>query len=249
MAPKRSTRSKGKRVEGDSYDQNLFRSKEVALRFSNFETRGIHKGKHVDLNELGNLEPIRWFAHLDALPLLQINEPISPRLVRLFYANLYVDNDSLSTYLLGTQIRISDNTICELIGITEKDRGCYFKGKCDVNIIGATYTEAVKTIFANSDLGIIPKSCEHLLPFNSKILHHIMTSILFPKQYHLDEMSLIEISTMYWIMTGQHNYFGYSIRQHMQDITAKDTMLPYGGLITRLILAHDICVSPDEETI
>ena len=61
MAPKRSTRSKGKRVEGDSYDQNLFRSKEVALRFPNFETRTIHKGKQVDLDELENLEPIRWF--------------------------------------------------------------------------------------------------------------------------------------------------------------------------------------------
>ena len=126
MAPKRS---KGKRIEGDSYDHDLFRSKEVALRFPKFETRCIHKGKHVDLDELGDLEPIRWFAHLEALPLLQIDEPIYPRLVRLFYANLWVDNDSLSTYLLGTQIRISDNTICELIGITEKERGCYFKGK------------------------------------------------------------------------------------------------------------------------
>ena len=212
MAPKRS---KGKRIEGDSYDHDLFRSKEDALRFPKFETRCIHKGKHVDLDELGDLEPIRWFAHLEALPLLQIDEPIYPRLVRLFYANLWVDNDSLSTYLLGTQIRISDNSICDLLGITEKDRGCYFRAKWDVNIIGATYTEAVETIFANSDLGIIPKSCEHLLPFNSKILYHIMTIILFPKQYHLDEMSLIEISNMYWIMTGQHNCFGYSIRQHM----------------------------------
>ena len=59
MAPKRSIRTKGKRVEGDSYDQNLFRSNEVALRFPNFKTRTIYKDKHVDLDELGNLEPIR----------------------------------------------------------------------------------------------------------------------------------------------------------------------------------------------
>ena len=102
MAPKRSTRIKGKRVEGDSYDQNLFRSNEVALRFPNFEIRIIDKGKHVDLDKLRNLEPIRWFADLDALPILQINEPIYPRLVRFFYSNLCVDNYSLTTYLLGT---------------------------------------------------------------------------------------------------------------------------------------------------
>ena len=129
MAPKRSSRTKGKRVEGDSYDQILFRSNEVALRYPNFETRTIHKGKHVDLDELGNLEPIRWFANLDVLSILQIDKPIYPRLVRLFYANLSVDNDSLTTYLLGTQIRIFDSTICELIGIAEKDRGCYFRSK------------------------------------------------------------------------------------------------------------------------
>ena len=156
---------------------------------------------------------------------------------------------ALSTYLLGTQIRIFDSTICELIGITEKDNGCYFRNKWDVNVIKATYYEALETIFENLNPGMIPKSYEHLLPFNSKILHHIMTSILLPKQFHLDEMSQIELSTMYWIITGQNNYFGYLIRQHMQDIIAKDTMLPYGGLITRLILAHNISVSPDEEII
>ena len=52
MAPKRSTRTKGKMMEGDSYDQNFFRSNEAALRFPNFETRTIHKGKHVNLDEL-----------------------------------------------------------------------------------------------------------------------------------------------------------------------------------------------------
>ena len=122
MAPKRSSRTKRKRVERDSYDQILFRCNEVALRFPNFETRTIHKGKHIDLEELGNLEPIRWFTNLDTLSLLQINDLIYPRLVMLFYANLSVDNDNLTTYLLGIQIQIFDSTICELIGITEKDK-------------------------------------------------------------------------------------------------------------------------------
>ena len=182
MAPKRS---KGKRIEGDSFDHDLFRSKEVALSFPKFETRCIHKGKYVDLDELEDLEPIRWFAHLEALPLLQIDEPIYPRLVRLFYANLYEDNDSLSTYLLGTPIRIFDSTICELIGITEKDRGCYFKGKWDVKKIGATYSEAVKTIFANPNLDFLPKSCEHLLPFNSKILITLSQASYSPNNFIL----------------------------------------------------------------
>ena len=35
----------------------------------------------------------------------------------------------------------------------------------------------------------------------------------------------------------------------MQDIIAKDSMLLYGGLVTRLMLAYNICVSPDEKII
>ena len=76
-----------------------------------------------------------------------------------------------------------------------------------------------------------------------------MISILLPKQFHYDEISQIELSTMYWIMTDQNNCFGYLIRQYMQDIIAKDSMLPYKGLVTRLMLAYNICVSPNEEII
>ena len=35
----------------------------------------------------------------------------------------------------------------------------------------------------------------------------------------------------------------------MQNIIAKDSMFPYRGLVTRLMLAYNICVSPDEEII
>ena len=41
----------------------------------------MHKGKYVDLEELSGLEIIQWFAILDVIPILQISEPIYPRLV------------------------------------------------------------------------------------------------------------------------------------------------------------------------
>ncbi|CAL9106625.1 unnamed protein product [Musa textilis] len=59
----------------------------------------------------------------------------------------------------------------------------------------------------------------------------------------------MELSTMYWIMTGQDNCFGYLIWQNMVDIASKDLMLSYGGLITRLLHAYNIRIPPDEEVI
>ena len=54
---------------------------------------------------------------------------------------------------------------------------------------------------------------------------------------------------MYWIMKGHDNCFGYLIQQNMVELLKKDMMLPYGGLITRLIHAYDIVIPHDEEII
>ena len=97
--------------------------------FSSFEFRSVNKGKHGDLDELRDLETIQWFANLDLLPILQISEPIYPRLVRLFYNNLQVDEEErMSTYLLGQHISITNKFICDMIDILVKNRGLYFRG-------------------------------------------------------------------------------------------------------------------------
>ena len=85
----------------------------------------------------------------------------------------------------------------------------YFRGQWDIESVGITYSEALGTIFGNPNLSIVPKCCEHLLHFSIKLLHHIMISILLPKQYYHDEVSQMKLGTMYWIMIGHNNYFGY----------------------------------------
>ena len=57
----------------------------------------------------------------------------------------------------------------------------------------------------------------------------------------------MEIGTMYWIIKGYDNCFGYLIQQNMIELSKKDMMLPYGGLITRLIHTYDIVIPPTEE--
>ena len=57
----------------------------------------------------------------------------------------------------------------------------------------------------------------------------------------------MELGTMYWIIKGYDNCFGYLIQQDMIELSKKDIMLSYGGLITRLIHAYDIVILPDEK--
>ena len=212
MSSRRSSRDKGKRRLDENYDFLLFDSNQHALKFSSIESRHVHKGKYVDLDELSDLEPIQWFTNLDILSILQMSKPIYHRLVRLFYNNLHIDEDErVSTYLLGYHISITDRFICYMIGISIKDKGRYFRGLWDDEIIETTYVDALGIIFGNPNLTILPKSCKHLLPLSTKILHHILISIILPKQYHHDEVSQMELGTMYWIMKGHNNCFGYLI--------------------------------------
>ena len=248
MGSRRSSRDKGKRRVVEEFDLTLFDSKNHAEKFLSFELRSINKGKYVDLNELRDVETIQWFANLNLLSILHINEPIYPRLVRLFYNNMQIDDEErMSTYLLGQHISITDRFICDMIGIPMKSIGLYFKGSWDEKTIETSYVEALGTILANPNIESIPKSCEHLMPFNTKILHHIMTSIILPKQYHHDEVSQLELGIMYLIMKERDICLGYLIQQNMLELSTKDMMLPYGGIITRIMKAYDIQIPLEEE--
>ena len=68
MGSRRSSRDKGKRRLKENYDSTLFDSHQHTLKFASIESRHVHKGKYVDLDELSDLEPIQWFANLDILP-------------------------------------------------------------------------------------------------------------------------------------------------------------------------------------
>ena len=70
MTSRRSSRDKGNRRLDETYDFILFDSPQHALKFPTFESRSVHKEKYVDIEELSNLELIRWFANLDVLPII-----------------------------------------------------------------------------------------------------------------------------------------------------------------------------------
>ena len=48
-------------------------------------------------------------------------------------------------------------------------------------------------------------------------------------------------------MKGHNICFGYLIQQNMIELSKKDMMLPYGGIITRILKAYDIPIPLDEE--
>ena len=58
MGSRRSSRDKGKRRLEENYDSLLFNSNKKTLKFASIESRHVHTGKYIDLDELSDLEPI-----------------------------------------------------------------------------------------------------------------------------------------------------------------------------------------------
>lgn len=74
----------------------------------------------MNLDDFGGLETIR-FTNLNVILFLQISEPIYPKLMRMFYNNLYVnENDKSFTYILGYHIFIIDDILYDILGIAKK---------------------------------------------------------------------------------------------------------------------------------
>ncbi len=52
MTSRRSSRDKRKRRLDENYDSLLFDSIQHALKFQTIESRNVHKGKYIDLEDL-----------------------------------------------------------------------------------------------------------------------------------------------------------------------------------------------------
>ena len=116
-APKKQ--KQGNRKKRD-FDSLLFTSAIAAKSFKEkFDLRVIAQAYRIDLGSLKSVSKdfSEIFAAQRWLPLLKINEPIYPHLVKLFYCNLEKRAESLYSYVKGTHIVINLKTIENALGI------------------------------------------------------------------------------------------------------------------------------------
>ena len=97
------------------------------------------------------------------------------------------------------------------------------------------HREAVKRICGLANAQGMGKSSTHSLTAISKVLHHMICSILLPRGGHQDEVSYYEAFLMDSIMTGKRIHLGYLMLMHMISCCESTTyVLPYGHFFTRV---------------
>ena len=87
----------------------------------------------------------------------------------------------------------------------------------------------------------------HSLIVISKVLHHMICSILLPRGGHRDKISYYEAFLIDSILTGKQIHLGYLMMMHMISCCESMTcVLPYSGFLTRVF--KDVGVDLSKET-
>nr|CAN65058.1 hypothetical protein VITISV_008902 [Vitis vinifera] len=78
------------------------------------------------------------------------------------------------------------------------------------------------------------KPSAHSLTVTSRVLHHMICSILLPRGGHRDGVSYLEAFIVDSILTGRRIHVGYLMMMHMISYVESSTrVLPYGRFLTR----------------
>ncbi|KAL6340200.1 hypothetical protein AAG906_040636 [Vitis piasezkii] len=146
------------------------------------------------------------------LPVVTISEPVFPNFVRAFYSRVtYGMGGPIISTVRGVKICLDQESICHIFDITPV--GLRGMGKPSV----------------------------HSLIVISRVLHHMICSIILPRGGHRDEISYYETFLIDPILTGKQIHLGYLMMMHMISCCESTTcVLPYSRFLTRVFKDVDI---------
>ena len=178
---------------------------------------------------------------------MTISELVFLTLVRVFYsrATYGLGGPVLST-VRGVEIRLSPESICLILDIPLVGLQVY-KAKAWPIVPGFEPRVAVQRLCGLAYAQGMGKPSAHNLTMPSRVLHHMICSILLPRGGHRDEVSYLEAFIVDLILIGRRIHVGYLMMMHMISCVESMTrVLPYGRFLTRVF--KDVEVDLSRET-
>ncbi|WJZ95507.1 hypothetical protein VitviT2T_014274 [Vitis vinifera] len=108
--------------------------------------------------------------------------------------------------------------------------------------------EAIQRLCGLADAHGMGKPSAHSLTVPSRVLHHMICSILLPRGGHRDEVSYYEAFLVDSLLTGRRIHVGYVMMRHMMSCCESTTrVLPYGRFLTRVFKDAGVDLSRETE--
>ena len=141
------------------------------------------------------------------LSVVTISEPIFPTLVRAFYSPVtYGLGGPILSTVRGVEIRLSLESIYHILDIPSVGLRVY-EAKAWPTVPGFESREAIQRLCGLADAQGMGKPSTHSLTVPSRVLHHMICSILLPRRGHRYEVSYLEAFIVDSIITRRriHN--------------------------------------------
>ena len=168
-------------------------------------------------------------------------------LVRVFYSRvIYGIGGLIISTVRGVEIRLDSKNIFCIFDIAPVGLKVY-KPKIWLTVSGFEPIEAIQRMCGLVDAFRMGKPSAHSLTVISRVLHHMICSILLPRGEYQDEVSYYEAFLVDSILTGRQIHLGYLTMMHMISCCESTTcVLPYARFLTRVF--KDVRVDLSRET-
>ena len=120
----------------------------------------------------------------------------------------------ITSTIRGVEIRLSPESIFHIFDISSVGLREY-KSKAWPTVSGFEPREVIKRMCGLADAQGMGKPSAHSLTVSSRVLHHMICSIILPRGGHRDKVSYLEAFLIDLILTGRQIHVGYLMMMHM----------------------------------
>ncbi|XP_038972044.1 uncharacterized protein LOC120104630 [Phoenix dactylifera] len=189
-------------------------------------TRRVSLGRKIDFDFLEaqgftiglKLKAMGWET------LCSLDIPTYPNLVRHFYANLKTGIATIESVVKETPILLNPKTLGSLVNIPTSGSTEDF---LENRVLGIQY------LLGTENVSPLEQISANRLSVENRLLHHIVSRILFSKTGRFDFVSERDILVIFHILNGSPLSLPHLIIRHMVESASRArASLPYGMLLT-----------------
>lgn len=243
--------SQSRTSDSSEIDGSLFISPERKSSFeSSYRYRNIVNGRRVVLSHFEGFDIVTKIDAMGWTPMITMDVPIFPRLVRLFYCNMEFNRDepSITSLVNGTAIHLNCCSLGTILGIPNE--GTEYYKTCRWETDDCHIVEAIRIVCENDKILRSSRPSHRFLPAHNRLLHNMLTFMFLPRGRQRDMVSKMDLFLLKKIICGERVNLCYIIIRYMIDsivFKRRNSHLPYGMLLTKVFNACNVDISPEEE--
>jgi len=160
---------------------------------------------------------------------------VYPKLVKVFYSNLEIQEGSLISKVYGIKMVIDQSLFFELTQLSSD--GVLFEGTLDDDWKFDFSVSDARRLVCTNQADMIGRLLAGSLAFDCRILHYLIVRILLPRSSNLAQVSEEDLIIMWAFLTDRQIDWAHLVRYRMNKTLQSNAPLLYPHLIS-LFLHH-----------